>query len=117
MSETYSKIFINALKQGDRSALALAPKSDLHNHSLLGSRRSKIEEWLGRDIPAPPAIMQSIAEMDQYLFGVLAPPLMSHEGFAYAMGAAFQQAKADGVTILEMSVDSSFVRAFPQRCF
>lgn len=113
MQNQHSTDFISALQQRDRGALARIPKSDLHNHALLGSRRSKLEAWSGKGIPAPPSKMKTISEMDAYLFGNLAPALMSHEGFAFGLGAAFQQAKEDGVNVLEMSIDSSFVRAFP----
>lgn len=112
MSDKDSQLFIHALVQGNRQHLALIPKSDLHNHSLLGSRRSKLEIHLGTSIQAPPARMASIGDMDQYLFTVLAPLILSHEGFSYCVKAAFQQAVEDGVTVLEMSFDSGFNRAF-----
>lgn len=107
--ESYSTAFIQALEQGDRQALATIPKGEHHNHGLLGSRRERLEAHIGSRIPAPKTRMYSIADLDDYLFGVLAPLLGMEEGFVYGIGAAFQQAVEDHITVFEMSIDAGFL--------
>lgn len=110
----HSLTFTEALQSGHRPALAQFPKSDLHNHALLGSRRERLEEHIGKRIPEP-GPLTSIAALDQYVVTFLAPHLIDRVGFIYGMGACFQQAREDGVNLLEMSVDSAFVTHFPGR--
>lgn len=112
MTDSHSSAFIRALQRSDLTALQQLPKSDLHNHSLLGSLRSRLEEHIGKKLPAP-GPMESIASMDEYIFGVLAPYLIDLRGFIYGITAAMQQAVEDGIALLEMSVDLEFVRIIP----
>jgi adenosine deaminase len=107
--ESYSTAFMQALERGDREALRSIPKGEHHNHGLLGSRRERLEAHIGSRIPAPKTRMYSIADLDDYLFGVLAPLLGMEEGFVYGIGAAFQQAVEDHITTFEMSIDAGFL--------
>lgn len=106
--------FIRSLQLYDADALARIPKSDLHNHALLGSRRERLADRIGQAIPDP-GVMKSMADLDQYILTHLAPHLLDRSGFIYGMGACFQQALEDGVSLLEMSVDSAFITLFPGR--
>lgn len=115
MKEEVPEIFVRALETDDLRLMQQVPKSDLHNHAALGSRFADLVDWLGHPLEAPPESMSGIAEMDQYLSRVLRPLFLDHTGFEYALMAAFRQAKQDGVSVLEMSIDSWFIRQYPGR--
>ena len=111
MTQTFSQV----LESRDLKAIQSLPKSDLHNHSLTGSRRNAIAQQLGRAIPPPPHRFQSIDEMTAYSVATLGELLHTIGGFEFLHRAAFQQARDDGVCVLEMSVHSGFVGLFPNR--
>ena len=78
--------FVDALIQENLEAIRRCPKSDLHNHFVLGGSRHFLREYSGRDIlpikhPETP------------------------EGRRMLIQATFLQAKDDGVTILEIGED------------
>jgi adenosine deaminase len=111
--DKFTQAFINILETGNHSALRGIPKSDLHNHSALGSRFSDFQKWYGKPLSAPPLRMNSIQDMDEYLSKVLRPIFLTRDGFEYAITAAFEQAKRDGVSVLEMSIDCWFIDKYP----
>lgn len=81
------------------------PKSDLHNHCLLGGRRSVVERHLGRKLANFNAGQPGIAGLNQWIRAEFRPFIASPGGFEKAVEAAFSQAEYDGVTRLEMSID------------
>ncbi len=68
-----SKEFSNALQSENISSIRRIPKSDLHNHAVLGGRISLLEERLGRRIERPPRRMNGIKGVDEYLGKDLRP--------------------------------------------
>lgn len=56
--------------------------------------------------------MSSLDEMVQYAHSVLYPHLMTQRGFEFTSRAAIQDAVADGVSILEMSLDMRFIAMY-----
>lgn len=50
MSDLYSKMFIQGLKKFDLNKIKKVPKSDLHNHFVLGGNRNYIKNKTGIDI-------------------------------------------------------------------
>lgn len=115
MSEDNFSIWKQGLIEGDLGLIRRIPKSDLHNHSALGSRFADLQSWVGRSLTPPPVRMNSIAEMDSYLSEVLRPLFLNKEGFEYSLKSALQHAKNDGVTMLEMSIDCWFIRQYKER--
>jgi adenosine deaminase len=107
-----SKEFIEALGKEDLSVLTKIPKTDLHNHSIYGTRIENIESWLGHPVAHPPATMKSLDEMIQYTRTSLYPYIDSREGFEFTARSAIRDAIEDGVTILEMSMDVRFISFF-----
>lgn len=108
MNETQtSAAFIRALRAGDAKAVARIPKSDLHSHWLYGARIEAFEKYAGHPIPRPPARMSTVKEMVTWarkrLWAVFPTHLEHHK---FALRASFEQAKKDGITLLEMSVDA-----------
>ena len=107
-----SKKFIAALKTGDLTRLKSIPKSDLHIHSILGTRLERIESWLGKSLPRPASRMSSLNEMISYAHEKLYPHIMSREGFEFTAASAVDEAIEDGVTKLEMSLDMQFIAKY-----
>ncbi|MDP2886484.1 MAG: hypothetical protein Q8P51_15835, partial [Ignavibacteria bacterium] len=73
LQDTDSPKFLAALEAGDLTGLKSVPKSDLHIHSILGSRIERIESWLGTYLRRPPSKMSSLDDMINYAHGVLYP--------------------------------------------
>lgn len=107
-----SQIFSTALRSGDLSAIRRVPKSDLHTHSILGTRIERIESWIGKSLPRPPARMTTLDEMIKYSNDVLYPHTVTLAGFQFTAESAIQDAIEDGVTKLEMSMDVRFISLF-----
>jgi adenosine deaminase len=110
--DNYSEDFITALEQHDLQSIKAIPKSDLHNHAMLGSRFEKLVGWHKKPLPAPPLKFSGMPGMDAYLSDVLRKVILTKAGFDYALNAAFEQAIEDGVTVLEMSIDIWLARLF-----
>lgn len=110
-----SQLFNEALLTSDLKLLQSIPKSDLHNHAPLGSRLSDFCKTLGKEIPPAPTLMQDISEMNNYIISNLRSEIITPEGFKTSIILAFRQAKTDGITKLEMSVDCQFVTLFPDK--
>jgi adenosine deaminase len=107
-----SERFCTALRTGDFASLAVIPKSDLHNHSILGTRIERTEAWLQKPLERPPIRMASLDEMIKYAHDVLYPHTDTLAGFQFTAHSSIQDAIADGVTILEMSLDVRFSSLF-----
>jgi hypothetical protein len=97
--------FQDALKTGDLLALRAIPKSDLHNHAVLGGHRPLVSEWAGRDIAPLNRPLASMAEMDAWVEDQLGSLFSGPTGRLRGFEAAFVQAKYDGVTRLEVGED------------
>ncbi|TSA18004.1 hypothetical protein D4R75_11750 [bacterium] len=110
--DTNSLKFLAALEAGDLTGLKSVPKSDLHIHSILGTRIKRIESWLGTPLPRPPSKMSSLDDMIKYSHGELYPHIMTRAGFEFTAESAVQEAVEDGVARLEMSLDVRFVSLY-----
>ena len=111
-STTDTLAFVEALQTGNLPALRKVPKSDLHNHSILGTRIEHIESWLNIPLPRAQKRMASLDEMIRYAHDVLYPHTDTLPGFQFTARSAIQDAIADGVIILEMSLDVRFISLF-----
>jgi adenosine deaminase len=81
------------------------PKSDLHNHCLLGGKREVIERHAGKKLKPFRMYGSGIAGLNHWIHDEYRPLFDLPGTFEKAVEAAFIQAKEDGVTRLEMSVD------------
>jgi adenosine deaminase len=104
--------FIYALQNQDIEGLRKIPKSDLHNHAGLGSKLSKLSQWLGKTVAQPPEYMLDFEEFIDYLKTNLHAIIYSKSGFEYSIMAALQEALEDGVAILEMSIDAQVIKLY-----
>ena len=88
------------------------PKSDLHDHALLGARRSVLGKMLGIRFGGFSAKTGTIGDVNGWIAEQFRP-VFDHPGaFGKAVEAAFHQARSDGITLLEMSMDVMFGRLF-----
>ena len=97
--------FIEALKSEDLGAIRSFPKSDLHNHFVLGGNREYIFEKTGYEIDSISKPLTSMNEMDAWSAKYIGKRYNSPEGRKLLIEATFAQAKYDGVTILEIGED------------
>ena len=108
--QAHDQSFTDALIAGDLRKLRSVPKSDLHNHGMMGGRLSTIEKIYGVKLKKFKAGSKGIQDISDWIVNVYRPMLDWPDIFENAMKAAFLQAKHDGVTILEMSIDVSLAR-------
>lgn len=110
-----SDTFIRALETGDLEALRAIPKGDLHVHGLCGGTRAAYEAWCGMRFPPPPEVFADFADFDHYLLVTLAKPYEALSGeerarfFNFFFENTLETAIADGVTLMEPSLDAFLV--------
>lgn len=97
--------FVEALKQGNLEAIRECPKADLHNHFVLGGSRRFLLEKTGRDIQPITNPLNSMDEMHAWNVENIGDYFNSTEGRKMLIRATFEQAKEDGVSILEIGED------------
>ena len=97
--------FIDALKSEDIENIRKIPKADLHNHFVLGGSREYISQKTGHIIKSITKPLASMREMDEWNGKYIGDYFNSPEGRKFLIEAAFVQAKADGVTLLEIGED------------
>jgi len=103
----------DALTQADDSLLKAIPKSDLHNHGMLGYRRKVLKQLYNADLKEPPAKFHVFKEFEDYLNHNLGPYIPQAGFFENSLRNSFLQAKSDGVCVLQMSIDSRFYYYLP----
>lgn len=104
--------FTEALESRDLRSLRKVPKSDLHNHSLMGGRLRSMEKFSGRNLEKFRNGTKGVHGINEWLGKVYRPLFDIPGAFKGAVDAAFIQAKSDGVTVLEMSMDAFMGRLF-----
>ena len=104
--------FTDALIQGDLEAVRRYPKADLHDHFVLGGSRRYLRDHAGKDIRPIDAPIRSMDEMHAWAARNLAGLSDTAEGRRMLIRAAFEQAREDGVTILEIGEDVWGLGAF-----
>ena len=105
--------FVKGLSTDNLTVIKAAPKTDVHCHSFLSTRRENAENWLGHRLPKPPLKMKGLGGMMEYIDTVLAPYLDHRKGFEFIAASAIDDAIQDGVVILEMSFDIRLLKFYP----
>lgn len=101
--------FIRALETGGKALMQSVPRSDLHCHAGLSYRLEVLERWAGKKITPPPPFMDSLAPMNRWITDELSELYQDRRCFEFALKAALAEAWNDGITLLEMSIDVSFI--------
>ena len=97
--------FIQALKQKDLKKIRSFPKSDLHNHFVLGGSRRYLRQLTGAKIEPVKSPLSSMDEMHAWNQENLGEAFNTPEMRRLLVRAAFQQANEDGVAVLEIGED------------
>lgn len=105
MADAFSERFLEALRQQNLTALRAVPKSDLHNHCVLGGNREYIFKRTGLDIPMMEPKSKSIQDMHDWNNKYLSSRFDSCKMRKLLIEAAFEQAESDGVKVLEIGED------------
>lgn len=105
MEDMFSKKFINALKADDIDTIRQIPKSDLHNHFVLGGDRQYIKMVTGRSIPSFEGILSSMQDMHDWNGTYLGDMFNTKDMRKLLIEATFIQAKNDGIKVLEIGED------------
>jgi adenosine deaminase len=98
--------FSDALRTNDLAAIRNFKKADLHNHCLLGGKRSVLEGHFGKKFGRFRAKKRGIGDLNRWIDEEFRPYFDLPGAFEKAIEAAFIQARHDGVTRLEMSMDA-----------
>jgi adenosine deaminase len=85
------------------------PKIDAHNHLSLGMRYSAYQKWTGASIPNFPRRLKNFDEMTEIIDGYTHPHLRTQNDIEDIFTMSLNAAVADGVTVLEGSVDVSLL--------
>jgi adenosine deaminase len=105
-------LFTEAIANLDLRALRKIPKSDLHNHAMMGGRLRSMEKLCGRKLEKFNNGALGIHGINEWLQKVYRPLFCLPGAFKVAVDSAFIQAKSDGVVVLEMSMDAFMGRLF-----
>lgn len=97
--------FIDAVKSENLDMIRSFPKADLHNHFVLGGSRDYIIDKTGYEIKPISEPLKSMSEMDAWSGQYIGNRFNSSEGRRLLIDATFEQAKLDGVTVLEIGED------------
>lgn len=97
--------FADALKQRDLEKIRTFPKSDLHNHFVLGGSREYLRKKTGLNIEPVKIPLSSMEEMHAWNRDNLGERFETSEMRKLLIRAAFHQAREDGVTVLEIGED------------
>ncbi len=96
-------LFCEALREKDTAKLLAVPKSDLHNHSTKGCRRSWLAEKLKKDLPDPPVPLDGLAGMQEWFHSFVKPFCDGQEGVMLRWEGAFAEAKRNHIARLCMN--------------
>jgi adenosine deaminase len=105
MKEFYSDKFIEALNTHDIDKLRTIPKSDLHNHFVLGGSREYIQLQTGIEIPFFKGVLSTMQDMHDWNNKYIGERFNTKEMRKLLIDATFVQAKEDGIKILEIGED------------
>lgn len=97
--------FIYALEQRNLEELRKYPKADLHNHFVLGGNRMFIYQETHKKIEPLVNPLSSMDEMNQWSQKYIGQDFNSTAMRKFLIRATFQQAREDGVTVLEIGED------------
>jgi adenosine deaminase len=97
--------FTDALEADDLDAVRACAKADLHTHSAASGNRDFLRRRTGVDIAPLRAPLRSMAEMHAWFAANIGDLFAGVAGASLALEASFEQAKADGVTRIELGVD------------
>ena len=97
--------FIEGLKRHSLEDIRVCAKADLHNHFVLGGSREYIKRYKNIEIMPLERPLSSMQEMNGWSDKYIGSRFDSSDMRKFLIEATFQQAKNDGVTVLEVGED------------
>ncbi len=97
--------FRKALASGNLKEIRKIPKSDLHNHGMMGANRNRLSKELNVKLSNFTVKRGTIHEVNGWIKQNYRFLFDLPGAFQKTVEAAFIQAKEDGVRVLEMSID------------
>jgi adenosine deaminase len=97
--------FQEALIAQDIEAIRRYPKADLHMHCAGGGNRAFIRARTGRDIAPVAAPLDSMDAMHAWFAAHIGEMFKGAGGMLFSMEAALEQAKADGISRIDLGFD------------
>lgn len=97
--------FVCALESRNLEELRKYPKADLHNHFVLGGNRMFIYQETCKKIEPLANALSSMDEMNKWSQKYIGQDFNSTAMRKFLIRATFQQAREDGVTVLEIGED------------
>ena len=97
--------FIEGLKRHSLEDIRVCAKADLHNHFVLGGSREYIKRYKNIEIMPLERPLSSMQEMNGWSDKYIGSRFDSSDMRKFLIEATFQQAKNDGVTVLEIGED------------
>ena len=91
------------------------PKIDAHNHLNLGMHYSSYMNWSGIIIPNFPRSMAGLDDMHDIIAKYTRPRCQTEDDVTNLIDMSIKDAIADGVTVLEGSIDISFMDHFHEK--
>ena len=92
MNNDIHNMFCEALIENDSERLLTVPKSDIHNHSSKGCRRTWLEGWLKHSLPKPPDRFGGLVGMQEWFTASIKPYCKGSEGIVLRWkGALWKQ--------------------------
>ena len=98
-----NSLFYEGLVEGNTGKLLSVPKSDIHNHSTKGCRRSWLEEKISRKLSSPPERFNGLEGMQEWFTGVIKPYCSGTEGIILRWEGSFAEAKRNNIARLAMN--------------
>ena len=95
--------FFSGLAENNRELLLKVPKSDIHNHSTKGCRRSWLSEQLNMVLPEPPEKFDGLSGMQEWFTKEIKPYCTGKEGIILRWEGAFAEAKRNHIVRLAMN--------------
>ncbi len=105
-------VFIEALRNSDLQIIKSIPKSDLHNHSLLGGNIKDVSKIMAKELFALKKKVNSVKEMAAWTMDQFPSEIYCRDGILQLTACALKNAQTDGIKNLEMSIDSDMIDMF-----
>ncbi len=109
-----SHAFIQALQQNDKELIKKVPKADLHNHSLLSIKNTKITDTFQVQLLQPKKKFRDIHDMNAFIRDNYLPFILKNGHLKRLIALLFIQAREDGIVYLESSFDCYLIKLFPK---
>lgn len=111
-TENAKRLFCEGLVEGNTGKLLRVPKSDLHNHSTKGCRRSWLSERLKIKFLNPPERFDGLEGMQKWFTTYMKPFCSGKEGGLVRWEGAFAEAKRNNIKRLSMNFGAQEIELF-----